>query len=166
MAADDIYRKTALGLAEIKDRKLKLNPRLRTMLILVDGAQTEEMLLEGAAGVGAPPDFLAQLVSAGLIERVGGAPEAPRAAAAAAPRAPEGKATDSFTRFREAKSFMNSTIVDSLGLKSFMFTMKLERANTLEELSDLVEAYHAALAGAKGEGYASTMTAKLKDMLR
>ncbi len=61
---------------------------------------------------------------------------------------------------------MNSTIVDALGLKSFMFTMKLERANSLAELSDLVEAYHAALAGARDEGYARTMTAKLKELLR
>ena len=34
MAAGDIHHKTALGVAEIRDRKLKLSPRLRTMLIL------------------------------------------------------------------------------------------------------------------------------------
>jgi hypothetical protein len=167
MAAGDTYRKTALGLAEIKDRKLKLSPRLRTMLILVDGAQTEEMLQEGAVGVGAPPDFIAQLITAGLIERVGGAPEpAARPVPAAASRAPEPRANDAFSRFREAKAFMNSTIVDAMGLKSFMFTMKLERANSLAELEELVDAYHAALAGAKNEGYASMMTTKLKEMLR
>ena len=71
MAADDVYRKTELGSAEVKERKLKLNPRLRTMLILVDGVQTEAQLQEEAAGIGAPEDFLDQLVSAGLIERLG-----------------------------------------------------------------------------------------------
>ena len=71
MAADDVYRKTDLGLYEVKERKLRLSPRLRTMLILVDGAQTEAQLQEEAAGVGAPEDFLDQLMSAGLIERVG-----------------------------------------------------------------------------------------------
>jgi len=71
MAADDVYRKTELGLAEVKERKIRLSPRLRTMLILVDGEQTESQLAEEAAGIGAPGDFLDQLMEAGLIERVG-----------------------------------------------------------------------------------------------
>ncbi len=56
----------------MKDRKLRLNPRIRTMLILVDGAQTEAQLAGGRrAGIGAPNDFLQQLMAAGLIERIG-----------------------------------------------------------------------------------------------
>ena len=164
MAAEDTWRKTALGLAEIKDRKLKLSPRLRTMLILVDGAQTEEMLRDGAAGVGAPPDFIAQLAAAGLIERVGGPVEA--APAAPAPHAASVGPRDAFTRFREGKAFMNATIVNALGIKAFMFTMKLERANNLAELTELVEAFRAALAGARDEAFARVMTEKLKEILR
>jgi hypothetical protein len=71
MAASDVYRKTQLGLSEVKERRQKLNARVRTMLILIDGSQTEEQLKEGAAGVGAPEDFLDQLLTTGLIERVG-----------------------------------------------------------------------------------------------
>jgi LPS export ABC transporter permease LptG len=119
MGAGDIYRKSAKGLAEIGDRKLKLPPRLRTMLILVDGERPEFMLKEDAERMGAPADALAQLLAAGLIERVSGVQ--PGAPAAAAPRA------DEFARFREAKNLMNTTIVDALGIKSFFFTMKLER---------------------------------------
>ena len=37
MSAGDIYGKTALGMQEVSNRKMKLAPRLRTMLILVDG---------------------------------------------------------------------------------------------------------------------------------
>ena len=37
MSAGDIYAKTPLGVQEVSSRKMKLNPRLRTMLILVDG---------------------------------------------------------------------------------------------------------------------------------
>ncbi|HEY2629099.1 MAG TPA: hypothetical protein VGI57_08220 [Usitatibacter sp.] len=172
MAADDVYRKTALGLSEIKERKLKLSPRLRTMLILVDGAQTEAQLMEGAAGVGAPADFLSQLKSAGLIELASGDSDAaPRASAPAAARSAPAASRDtgpkdSFTKFREAKNFMNTTIVEALGIKSFMFTMKLERANGTEELTDLIDAFRTALAGAKGDDYARTMTARLKEMLR
>ena len=70
MADSDVYRKTDLGVAEVKERKHKLNPRVRTMLILIDGTHTEEQLREEAAGIGAPGDFLEQLLAAGLIERV------------------------------------------------------------------------------------------------
>jgi len=71
MADGDVYRKTPSGDAEVKERKARLSPRLRTMLILVDGVQTESHLKAEAAGIGAPADFLEQLMAAGFIERVG-----------------------------------------------------------------------------------------------
>ena len=71
MASGTVYRKTALGVAEVQERKLKLNPRLRTMLILVDGTLDEAALRDNAAQLGAPDDFLAKLLEAGLIEPIG-----------------------------------------------------------------------------------------------
>jgi hypothetical protein len=71
MAAETIYRKTERGAAEVGERKLKLNPRVRTMLIQVDGMLSESELQERAAQVGAPEDFLQQLLEAGLIEAPG-----------------------------------------------------------------------------------------------
>jgi hypothetical protein len=161
MAAGDIYRKTERGAAEVRDRKLKLNARLRTMLILIDGAIPEFMLKEDASRVGAPADFLDQLVAAGLIERAN-AGAAPKPAAAGNAPAPP---ADEFTRFREAKNFMNTTIVDALGIKSFFFTMKLERAAVVDDLRELAEPYREALAKAEGWEHASVMAARLKEML-
>lgn len=158
MAAADIYRKTDAGQAEVRDRKLKLNPRLRTMLILVDGTRPELILREEAQKVGAPADFLQQLSSAGLIERASSAP-APAAAAATATR-------DEFTRFREAKQFMNTTIVDALGIKSFFFTMKLERAGVTADLRELLEPYRQAIAKAQGEAQAEVLARRVEEMLR
>ena len=61
-----IYRKTAKGQAEIESRTLKLAPRFRTVLIMVDGRRTdEEILRQTPAGAG---DALAALLSAGLVE--------------------------------------------------------------------------------------------------
>ena len=71
MAAGVIYTKTAAGSAEIVDRKLRLPPRLRTMLILIDGHQPEFLIREEAQKVGAPSDFLDQLIARGLIEKSG-----------------------------------------------------------------------------------------------
>src|SRR5690349_10298745 len=109
MAAGDIYRKSALGAAEIGNRKLKLNPRLRTMLILVDGEQPEFILREEAVKVGAPPGFLDELLKLQLIEKVGRVqgPPAAAAAASAANEAAPAPVEDEFTRFRAAKDFMN-----------------------------------------------------------
>ena len=70
METGTVYRKTELGVAEVKDRKLKLNPRVRTMLIMIDGAIAEADLIDHGERVGAPADFLDQLLAAGLIERI------------------------------------------------------------------------------------------------
>ena len=161
MAAGTIYRKTQRGAAEVRDRRMKLSPRVRTMLILIDGAIPEFMLKEDAARVGAPADFLEQLAAAGLIEQV-------QAGGAAAPRdeqAVAAPAADEFTRFREAKNFMNTTIVDALGIKSFFFTMKLERAGVVDDLRQLVEPYREAMAKAQGEEHAEVVVSRLKGML-
>ncbi len=155
MATGDVYRKTERGQAEVRDRKLKLNPRLRTMLILVDGVLPELILKDDAARVGAPPDFIKQLVDAGLIERVA-------TASAAAPTVPQ----DEFTRFRTAKQFMNTTIVDALGIKAFFFTMKLERASVAADLRQLVDSYREAIAKAQGDGQAQVLVTRLGEMLR
>ncbi len=162
MAAGDIYRKTQGGMGEITHRKLKLNARVRTMLILIDGVQPEFLLKEEAAKVGAPLDFVEQLLGLGLIEKLGGA--APATVAGFPPRpAPAG---DEFSRFRVAKGFMNVTIVDALGIRSFFFTLKLERAGTLADLRELAPAYREALAKALDETQADVLAGRLEDMLR
>jgi hypothetical protein len=163
MAAGSVYRKTERGAAEVRDRKLKLAPRLRTMLILIDGAIPEFMLKEDAQRVGAPPDFLQQLLQAGLIERVEGAAGGP--AQAAAGPTPRAAFADEFARFRAAKDFMNATIVDALGIKSFFFTLKLERAGVVADLRELVEPYREAIAKAEGEEQAEVLVARLKELL-
>ena len=73
ISADAIYAKTAAGGEELNSRKLKLAAKLRTMLILVDGAKTAFVLRGDAERLGAPADFLEQLESLGLVMPVGGA---------------------------------------------------------------------------------------------
>lgn len=166
MAAGTLYRKTAQGLAEVRDRKLKLNPRVRTMLILIDGTIPEFMLKEDGARVGAPPDFIEQLARAGLIEKAEGAAAGARIPAPGAPpRDASATPQDEFARFRAAKDFMNATIVDALGIKSFFFTLKLEKAAVVADLRELAGPYREALAKAEGEEHAQVMAARLKEML-
>jgi len=169
MAAGDIYRKTALGTAEIAARKMKLNPRVRTMLILIDGAQPEFILREEGTKVGAPATFLEELLKLGLIEKAGRSQApAPAAGPQAAPK-PQASAAASggeFEKFRAAKDFMNVTIVDALGIKSFFFTLKLEKAGTCADLRELAGAYRDAIAKGEGEAQANVLAARLTEMLR
>lgn len=164
MSAGDIYAKTTLGVNEVSNRRLKLAPRLRTMLILIDGRQPALILQDEAAKLGAPDDFLAQLLGMRLIEKVGSAisQESKAADELATQSAPAG---DEFSRFRSAKDFMNVTVVDALGIKSFFFTLKLERAGNLADLRELVDSYRTAISKASGEDKARVFTARLIAML-
>jgi hypothetical protein len=160
MASVDIYRKTARGIAEVTDRKLKLNARVRTMLILIDGLQPEFLILEEGGKVGAPPDFLEQLLNLGLVERAG------RATAPAASVSSQPVAADEYSRFRAAKDFMNVTVVEALGIKSFFFTLKLERAGNVDDLRPLAGPWREAIAKGAGEAQAGVLAARLEEMLR
>jgi len=160
MSAGDIYSKSQLGLEEVSNRKMKLSPRVRTMLILVDGQVPLFVLREEAQKVGAAPDFIEQLQTMGLIVKTGSMAERPEELSGkAAPIA------DEFTRFRLAQDFMNSSVVNSLGIKSFFFTLKLERAGTLADLHELVSPYKDAITKGSGKEEADVLTNRLAKLL-
>src|SRR5258706_12169732 len=98
MSAGDIYSKSQLGIEEVSNRKLKLSPRVRTMLILVDGNVPVFVLREEAQKVGAAPDFLELLQGMGLIVKTGNVAGEGDQIKATPP-------TDDFTRFRTAQDF-------------------------------------------------------------
>lgn len=165
MSAGAIYGKTSLGVQEMSSRKLKLSPRLRTMLILVDGHQPALILEDEAAKLGAPADFLDQLVGMRLIEKIGSAATA-ESKAADQTHVEHVVETDEFSRFRAAKDLMNVSVVDALGIRSFFFTLKLERAGTLADLRDLVSPYREAITKGSSAEEAQVFTERLKAMLR
>jgi hypothetical protein len=163
--AGTIYAKTRAGQEEVKSRKIKLPPKLRTMLILIDGTKPAFLLREEAAAIGAAADFLDHLERLGLVERVGQA----GAVATAASKQPAGAAApagmDTLKRFRLAQQFMNDTAVDALGIRAFFFTLKLERCATVEDLRQQVNAYREAIAKASGHSEAEVLSRRLLELL-
>ena len=159
MGAGDIYTKTSLGVQEVSSRKMKLSPRLRTMLILIDGHQPALVLKEEAQKVGAPEDFLEQLLALELVVKTGSTAALDQVEAAAPP------AADEYTRFRAAKDFMNNSVVNALGIKSFFFTLKLGRAGNLADLRGLVDGYQEAITKGSGPEEAEVLAGRLRDML-
>lgn len=63
-----IYTKTVFGIDELQQRQLGLPPRLRTLLVMVDGKQTSTQLVSTLAPAGITEEHLLQLQDAGLIQ--------------------------------------------------------------------------------------------------
>jgi hypothetical protein len=166
--AATVFVKSRAGVEEVKSRKLKLPPKLRTLLILVDGSKPALVLNEEAAALGAAADALEQLEHQGLIERVGSAP-APgagerRAVVREAPHADVSR-LDPAARFRAAQQFMNDTAVNALGLKAFFFTLKLEKCATVDDLRALAGDFRQAIAKASGEAEAEVLSRRVAEIL-
>ena len=83
MGNDWILAKTVVGLEEIETRARRVPPRLRTVLILVDGRRSVADLIDAAAGLGDVREALETLHDKGFVIRVGN----PRPVAAVASRA-------------------------------------------------------------------------------
>ena len=77
-----------------------------------------------------------------------------------------GVPADAAQRFQVARKFMNDTVVDALGLRAFLFTLKLEKCGTLEDLNALLPEYLRALGKARGEQITAALETRLRELLR
>ena len=97
------YQKSALGAEAIATRSSLLTPRLRTMLIMVDGKRSWDEL----AKIGDVDQLLPQLSELGFVEPLGGRAAAPAAATppatASAATAPQPQAAHATVTLVEAK---------------------------------------------------------------
>jgi hypothetical protein len=90
-----IYDKTDKGREEIATRKYQVPSKLRTLLVMIDGRRSMEVLSKNFAGLGQADDAIHALLSEDYITLVGGgaaanepdlAPAAPRPPASARAR--------------------------------------------------------------------------------
>lgn len=155
-----LFRKTAKGQAEIETRAHRLPPRLRGLLILVDGKRD----LAGLAAL-VPQQaeaLLQELVTQGFVESfeaAGGAPAAPRAAPAAAPTtaaAPAPAVADFDKLRREAVR----ALTDAAGPAAETVALRMEKARTLEELRPLFGQAAQVLANMRGRAAAEAYAAR------
>jgi hypothetical protein len=149
-----VYKKTRKGEDEIRERRGKLSQKMRTMLILIDGTKSTAQLAVTARQLGIADDYLALLTGQELIAPVNASP----GQAAAAPQ-------DEVQRFSEAKRFMNETVVNALGMRSFFFTLKLEKCGTRGDLRELMEEYGKAVAKGTDADEAAVLVARAQELL-
>lgn len=165
MSAKTVFLKTDLGLNEVTSREHKLPAKLRTMLILIDGQHDEAQLIHDAQSIGAPADFLERLMAMDLIMKRTISTDAANDAIAHLPSPEATIESDEYTRFRVAKEFMNVSIVDAMGIRSFFFTLKLERAGNVADLKELEASFTKAIEKASGSKMAELLSTRLRKLL-
>lgn len=159
-----VYRKSAKGQLEIETRVNKLHPRLRTVLILVDGRRNDDEL-RALIQVDADATLL-RLIEGGYIEVATGVPAAPAnpaspgqrpAAAAAAPMAAKvAPAADAggaapAERRRQAVRYLT----DRLGPLAETAALRIEKARNPDEERAALEHGQRLLQTARGSNAAA-----------
>lgn len=182
-----VYDKTDKGREEIATRRYQLAPRLRTLLVIVDGKQSEDDLLKKTAGLGLNQQSINDLIDQQFIA-VAAAPAA--TVPATSPATETGRenpavitavesgpdsvlglgkdsdaALDDADRFQAVYNFFNETIKSTLGLRGFTLQMKVERAASLEDFRDLRRPYLEAVQKTKGNEMARSLRHRLDQLL-
>jgi hypothetical protein len=154
-----VFRKTALGNAEISSRKLGLRSELRRLLILIDGRNTVARL---ATFVRDPEveSHLLELQSLSLIESGEGgvanpsavpAPNASNATAAVQAQVDGNGLLPTQEQFLAARIAAVRHINDTLGPGGETLAVKLERTKSAQELRDTVSQVRQSLERMMGE---------------
>ncbi|RVU43418.1 hypothetical protein [Rubrivivax rivuli] len=151
------FRKTAKGLAEIETRAHRLSPRLRALLIMVDGkrdlAALEALMPQQAEAA------LAELTSQGFIEASGeSAAAAPTPATVPAQPAPPppSPAADFEKLRREAVRALN----DLAGPAAETVALRMEKARNTDELRPLIAQAAQTVANMRGRAAAEAYAAR------
>ena len=152
MLDDAIPTKTAAGRQEIEQRSLRLGARHRTVLIAINGERKLDAVRRQFEAFGDVMALIGELAEAGLIEFHGVAANDARAPVASAVAKPAEAPVVAepvapvVSPLPLARQFMNESVVANLGLRAFLFTLKIERCYTRQELTDLLPEYRRVLA--------------------
>lgn len=170
-----IYDKTAKGRDEIATRQYRLAPRLRSLLVLIDGRRTEEELLRNVAGLGLTLTALNELLAGEFVvlsTSYATMTEAPvvelapiEPTSVPAPMAPAPVGLAQAGQFQALYQFYNKTIKSTIGLRGFTLQLKVEKASSVEELRELRLPYLDAVQRAKGNFAAATLAEQLDRLL-
>jgi hypothetical protein len=139
-----IYKKTPLGMRAFLEKPSQLSPRLRSVLIMIDGKRNFNELAAVLAAVGAEQSHLDELQALGLIE----APESdksPQPSNSPLPAEASGIQAgnqplmmDDQERYRLAYPIA-TRLISGIGFKGFRLNLALEGASNISDLMGLSE---------------------------
>jgi hypothetical protein len=123
-----ILVKTEKGVEEIETRKHKLDSKLRTLLIVVNGKSTAAELVQNFAQRGDVTPLLERLLAEGFVREAAGPSEG----------------------FKDVRVQLAQLLTDALGPPGDAFVLKLEECQSPEEARAFVEAHRAILERVEG----------------
>jgi hypothetical protein len=159
MKPNDIPVKTEAGNQEIAQRKHKLSSRVRSLLIVIHGTDTVADLTRNFHAFGDVGAGLGELASLGLIRLQ------PAQDGRPVTQMPAANAADLMPPAQQAKQLLNESAVAVLGLRAFLFTLKLEHCYTPEELRGIMPEYQRVVTKAKGPDFASAILKRVESIL-
>jgi hypothetical protein len=127
-----VYRKSAKGTEAIATRQHGLGPKLRSVLILVDGKRGFEELVRLSQILGDTEELLGQLLDQGFIEPVAGPNPVP-ATATTPLSAPAPLAAVPSIKLIDAQRFVSRRLTDLLGPNAEDLCLRIEAARNLKE---------------------------------
>jgi hypothetical protein len=157
---ETVFVKTPAGQQEITARQLRLHPRLRSLLVLIDGRHRASELLQTLSAIGVTEASLEELEKLGLISAatVAAAPASepiiedtgPQTEFVPRPDHP----LDETERKRELYAYFNEAIRNHLGLRGFMLQLQVEKAESLADYHAIRDQFITALGKSKGGDFA------------
>jgi hypothetical protein len=175
-----IYDKTEKGREEVATRKYQLAPRMRSLLVMVDGKQSVNDLLKKIIGLGLNEHSIQELVDQELIVEISVSVATQVLVAAAdnndrpaevrsqsnLPSVPIAmSAEEEARRFRDVYNFFNETVKSNLGLRGFTLQLKVERAGNIQDFIELRRQFIEAIFNSKGREVAIRLRDHLDQLL-
>lgn len=127
-----IFQKSAKGTQAIAARDQALTPKLRSLLILVDGKRPVDELAKLSSALGDPRELLGLLAQQGFIEEV------PNTAPAALTSAPAPLAPARRTTLQEAQRFAVRRLTDIMGPMSETLCLRIEATRNPQDFMQAV----------------------------
>lgn len=153
-----VFRKTAKGQTEIETRAHRLAPRLRGLLIVVDGKRDAGSLAALVPQGG--EDLVAELLAQGFIEALPEAAPAPPPRPAAAPAPTADQVTLGSGDFEAVRRSAARALNDELGPAAETLAIRIERARGMAELRPLLVQAAQAVANLRGRAAAEAYAAR------
>jgi hypothetical protein len=168
MRPTDVLDKSDKGQEEIRTRKHKLTGKARMLLLLIDGRHPAFVVREQGAKMGLPDDTLDLLFNQGYLEvlrSAGGAAATTSTTTRELRPASDAAAEDRFAHYTAARRLMTESVFSTLGLKGFMFTLKIEKTGNLDDLRALIPDYQRLMAKSLGDEGAALFVGRLDDLM-
>ena len=161
MDPSEIYGKTELGVAELRERRLNLPVTLRSLLILVDGNRTVAEVLDKARALRLDERALTALERGGLVAKRFSAPSLAQNPAGAQ----NVRSEDEVQRYMQAQQMMSDAINAHLGFRGYGLMMRLQKTGNVRDLHDLLPDFAKALVKRIGMGPATPIVGAIERLI-